>query len=88
MNNLIHDEIWLFPTVMTWPNIVWRGLDVYLDTQNRRVWLVRPQQTDNRTNQAYMPEDLELMEPIWVWDNLRWIPWKVVDEVCRKVANI
>lgn len=57
------------PVVLTGPNFEYGGsTDVYFDTQNRRLFLVRPIQSiqkDDPVNQSYLPKDIEEQSKEW-----------------------
>jgi len=57
------------PVVIAGPKIVHGGMDhVYLDTPNRRLFLVRPE-VGNSTSESYDPKDLEKKEVDWKKDS-------------------
>jgi hypothetical protein len=54
------------PTVMTGPNKgSWRGsTKVYFDTQNRRLYILRPHQ-ESELNESYLPSEIEEKSKKW-----------------------
>jgi len=56
LNEVISKVLWFSPVVITWPNFHlhnWAA-DVYLDTANRRLHIIRPTQKRHETNQSFM----------------------------------
>lgn len=52
------DELGFYPVVITGPNTADKT-SVYFDTQNRRMYLVRPKQNNIANNNSYMPSQLD-----------------------------
>jgi len=57
----------LKPVVMTGPNenYIYGATDVYFDTQNRRLFIIRPAQQNNNLNQSYSPDDVKEQKKKW-----------------------
>ena len=55
LNDLITEELDFPPVMIAWPNLDWSNdaLDVFLDTQNRRLHLIRPFQKHNEANFSF-----------------------------------
>ncbi|MFA5997559.1 MAG: hypothetical protein WC791_03675 [Candidatus Paceibacterota bacterium] len=54
------------PVVVTGPNVSRKyPTSVYLETQKRRLYLIRPRQPDSITNQSYNPSDIEEEKKKW-----------------------
>lgn len=61
LSDICKGELGFEPTVLTGPNIeteVGRTA-AFLDTQNRRLYIVRPVQEDNKTNESYLAKDVK-----------------------------
>lgn len=65
LGELFKKEFNLEPTVMTGPNSVsFSSTEVYFDTQNRRLFIIRPLQK-NKLNESYTPTELEQKRKDW-----------------------
>lgn len=64
-NGMVEDALGVTPTVLTGPNMV-SGAEtaVYLDTQNKRLYLVRQEQKTH-TNNNYLAKDIESEREQW-----------------------
>lgn len=66
LSEILKEKLDFEPTVMTGPNLVLSNpTDVYLDTQNRRLYIVRPFQNNNKTNHEYAPSQIEEKSKEW-----------------------
>lgn len=60
LSSICRKELGFDPTVLTGPNIAESGrTSAFLDTQNRRLYVVRPTQRENQTNESYLAEDVK-----------------------------
>lgn len=66
ITNILSQEFDFEPTVMTGPNtrIYENSTKVYFDTQNRRLWIVRPAQK-SEANENYVPNELDKKSRKW-----------------------
>jgi hypothetical protein len=64
------DEILLYelhssPTVLTGPDLRGGPTDIFLDTQNRRVYVVRSYQYENTANHHFVPSEVDNKNQMW-----------------------
>jgi len=64
-SRVVKEEIGIEPTILTGPNLIYDRTNVYFDTQHRRLYLVRPNQSNNATNQAYLASNYEEQKEKW-----------------------
>lgn len=54
------------PVILTGPSVnLEYATNVYLDTQNRRLYLIRPEQPEHSTNNSYLPRDFKKNQKNW-----------------------
>lgn len=61
LSDICKGELSFEPTVLTGPNIETETgkTAAFLDTQNRRLYIVRPAQQSNKTNESYLAKDVK-----------------------------
>ncbi len=68
-SEVIQSELGVSPTVIVGPQentgYPMKGTDVYFDTQNRRLYIVRQKQANQERNRDYQPERLTEQEKKW-----------------------
>lgn len=68
LTRVCKDTLGFEPVVLTGPNMknsYGEYASIYLDTQNRRLYFVRPAQDGNRTNGSYLPSQLKTERRKW-----------------------
>ena len=53
------------PVVLTGPKLDGGNTNIYLDTQNRRLYLIRSKQLDQATNESYLPSQIDSKKEDW-----------------------
>ncbi|MCX6795562.1 MAG: hypothetical protein NT165_02455 [Candidatus Falkowbacteria bacterium] len=65
MGAILQERIGFEPTVMTGPNLALSMTDAYLDTKNRRLYIVRGEQDNSRLNEDFLPSQIDEKSKTW-----------------------
>lgn len=69
LGDVLTKEFGIEPTIMTGPNSHFQSSTedtrVYFDTQNRRLYIARPFQENNKVNENYFPTELDKKSKEW-----------------------
>ena len=66
LGDTLKKELGFEPTVMTGPNLDYDGTNIFFDTQNRRLYIVRNEQPEEkRSNESYLPSEIDEKKKDW-----------------------